>query len=86
MTMPVGIKYRYWVSDPEDDLEFFSTWEEDWPEYVAEDAAQDYHQNHDGWEASWPLEITLLHLDGTLIGKFSVDRDYDPVFSARKLK
>ena len=47
---------------------------------VAEQAADDYHSNHDGWEASWP-QIICVEQDGET-GTFSVDRDNVPVCNA----
>lgn len=55
-------------------------------EDVAEDCAEDYFDNHDGWEAIWPLEITLYNLDETrIIGKFRVELEQRPHFSATKI-
>jgi len=65
---------------------FLSVWDGDDGEYLAEDAATDYHSNHDGWEASWPVQFAIFTDDGKLIGKYEVDRDYDPVFSAGEIK
>lgn len=51
----------------------------------ASDAAEAYadhvHSNCDGSESSWPLVFRVRSPDGS-IQDFSVDRDYDPVFSA----
>ena len=66
--------------------EFVSGLDEEDSEYLAQNAAEDYHSNHDGWEASWPLEITLFREDETTIGVFDVDRDVEPVFIAREVK
>ena len=40
-----------------------STWSSDNLEYIAEDCAENYHSEHDGWEASWPLTITVADED-----------------------
>jgi hypothetical protein len=57
-------------------------------DWIAEDAAKDYHHNRDGWEhQDWPIELLLYSEDGlNLLGKFSVDREAEPVFCARKMK
>jgi hypothetical protein len=55
------------------------------PRYIAQDAADDYHSNHDGWESSWPIKFTVQLQDGTE-RSFNVDRDYDPVFFAAEAK
>lgn len=44
-----------------------------------EDCASDYHENHDGWESTWPLTITL-YVNGKNVGEEKVNREYDPVF------
>ena len=62
-----------------------TTWDpEDDPEMVAEDCAEDYHAQHDGWEAHWPVDITLLRDDGSVIATCEVDRESVPSFSATK--
>ena len=53
---------------------------------AAEDAADDYHSNHDGWDGAWPIVLMLLTEDGSEIGRFDIEREFDPVFSARKLE
>jgi len=52
----------------------------DW-ELVATDLAEDYHSNHDGWEASWPLQIRI-YAGGKEVARLSVEREYEPTFSA----
>lgn len=54
--------------------------------YVAEQAADDFHTNHDGWECSWPRQFKIIGPDDTVLGEFEVDRDVEPVFSAHKLQ
>lgn len=50
--------------------------------YVAEQAADDFHSEHDGFECSWPREFKILGPDDAVLGTFEVDRDVEPVFSA----
>lgn len=33
-------------------------------EIAAEDAADDYHNRHDGWEATWPLTFAIFQTTG----------------------
>lgn len=55
-------------------------------EFVAEEAAADYHSNHDGWESQWPQTIRLYDgKTGPEIGRFTVEREYEPSFSANKV-
>ena len=59
-------------------------WEaEDELEQMAEAAAQDYWDNHDGFEARWPLTFEILLPDGGLIGSAVVEMDTEPVFTAK---
>ncbi|MGY6251520.1 hypothetical protein ACXIUS_28985 [Bosea thiooxidans] len=51
---------------------------------VATDLAEDYHHNHDGWEASWPLELRI-YKDAAEVARFSVEREIQPVFYAYDL-
>lgn len=54
---------------------------------VAVDAAEDYHSNHDGWESSWPLDITLYETkDGPAIATFEVERETVPEFHAKQIE
>lgn len=48
-------------------------------------AAQDYHSNHDGWEASWPCTFALAASeDGPEVARFTIDRDVEPVFYVKR--
>ncbi|MGX1786876.1 hypothetical protein ACWIGM_09080 [Bosea sp. NPDC055332] len=53
---------------------------EDWV-LVADELAEDYHGNHDGWEASWPLELRI-YKDGSEVARFNVHQEHQPVFYA----
>lgn len=53
-------------------------------EMIARMCADDLHSNHDGWELRWPIEFRLYETeDGQEIARLEVDRDFDPVFTAR---
>lgn len=53
----------------------------------AVDAAEDYHGNHDGWEDRWPIEIEIFDSeDGPSAGRFEVERESVPQFSAREVR
>jgi hypothetical protein len=54
--------------------------------WLAETAAENYRDNHDGWEADWPIEITLYSLDGKDLGTFSVELEWEPSYSATQVK
>jgi len=77
--------YKYSVDqeDFENSYEFESTWIYDGMEdVVVEEAAEDYHDNHDGYEDSWPIDFFLFDLNGTLLESFTVEREASPVFNA----
>lgn len=53
---------------------------------AAEEAAEDYWQNHDGWESTWPLTFALYETeDGPELHRFRVEEESEPVFSAYSL-
>ncbi|MGO2105094.1 MAG: hypothetical protein ACTH3P_06755 [Proteus vulgaris] len=54
-------------------------------EWCASDCAEDYHNHHDGWESSWPVCL-IIWIDGACKGKFSVEREYEPVFSVSEVE
>lgn len=60
---------------------------EDDLEYVAQEAAADYHRHYDGWEASWPVTFTLFNERGDKLGDYEVERETVPEFrTIRKVK
>lgn len=79
--------YSYCVVDQceESRYKFGSSWDRDSPEYLAEDAADNFHHLHDGWECDWPLTFRVFDTDGQKIGDFEIDRDMSPVFSATSI-
>jgi len=78
--------YKYSTDeDPDYAIEFKTTWDEDSLDYVAEAAAESDHSEHDGWESTWPQTFTIYALDGKELGKFEVEREFDPVFNATAL-
>lgn len=60
--------------------DFEDTWDY---EQLAQEAAEDYWENHDGWESHWPLNIELF-ADGNSVGMFEVVMEMEPTFSASK--
>jgi hypothetical protein len=78
-------KYRYKVDDPDFDRKAFEfQTPSEYLRHVAQDAANDYYQKHDGWEAIWPCGFYIFDTEGNLLGVFTVEREYDPVFSVIK--
>lgn len=55
-------------------------------DWIAEQAAEDYHSHHDGWEACWPITVVISDNEGAIIGEYEVERESVPQFSAREVK
>lgn len=79
-------RYRYWLPEHgmtrDDPFEVDS--ESRSPRLIAQDAADNYHSNHDGWEARWPLKITVELQNGSE-RTFEVERDMEPAFYASEV-
>ena len=70
---------RYRIAD--------STWNFDDPDYLAEECAEHYHNNHDGWEATFPLTFAMYETeDGPERARMIVDREDVPSFTATKVE
>lgn len=54
--------------------------------YAAEEYAEHYHDNRDGWECSWPISFTVARPDGLVLGTVEVDREMQAVFRGSVLK
>ena len=55
--------YQYYLPGyvgSEEDLYTFDAHSPWSSEELAQDAADDYHSNHDGWEDKWPLTFCVL--------------------------
>lgn len=90
-------KYEYVINGgnyPDDAYEFETVWDRNelkskynncFRNYAAEEAAEDYFYNHDGWEDGWPIQLEL-YIDCKSIGMFTVDYESRPVFSAYESK
>lgn len=65
----------------------YDKWEVDW---LVGEMAEDYYDNHDGWEIanSWSggyLKFVVWNDQKELIGKFEVLLEFQPTFTAHKL-
>lgn len=64
-----------------------TAWGRPFLEFAAEDCAEDFYSNHDGYEEIWPLTITLhKHEGGREIGRFVVGMEVELRFSASQIK
>ena len=82
------MKFRYWIPEEGgwagDYYTVESTWDKEELEYVAEDCAEDFHSNHDGWDNDWPIEFVIADEAGEVLGTFNVHMEARPEFSAFK--
>jgi len=78
--------FKYYIPDLGEDhtdaRELKSDWDKDDLEFVAQEAGEDYHDNYDGWEDTWPIEIVLLDEVGEELGTYTVHMEAVPEFSA----
>lgn len=52
-------------------------------EDLAEEMAEDYYDNHDGWEwKEWPYDIYIWDESGNYLGASTVHLEYQPHFYA----
>lgn len=83
------MKIYYTTSCDHEEFYFFeSMWDLDENNsFMASEAAEDFWDNHDGYEVSWPLTI-MLHKNegGPEIGKYSIMRETVPEFHAIKIE
>jgi hypothetical protein len=50
---------------------------------VAEAAAEDWHDHHEGWEAGWPVKVEVIR-NGKVTATITVDRISVPEFVAQQ--
>jgi hypothetical protein len=78
-----AIIYAVDGEDIDNGYKLITTFAEEDPAWmIAEQAAEDYHANHDGWEDYCPLEFSIWLEDGTPLGTFSIELEAVPTFSA----
>jgi len=82
------MKYEYILPEhgeeyPTDALEFTASHVSH--EYIAEDAAEWFHHNNDGWDYDWPVVIEIFK-NAKSLGKFDVERESVPQFNATPIK
>lgn len=80
------MKYKYriesWADDEFDEVESCFGIEDGDLEYVAEEAAEHFYDNHDGSEYTNMPDITLYTIEGQELGTFTIYVDFSPTFSA----
>lgn len=80
--------YSYYIEDhgenPQDAIKFKSSHTSDEVKWIAEDAAEYGHYKTNLFESSWPLTFVILDAGGVTLGRYTVGREYEPVFYAHK--
>ena len=87
------MRIRYWIQEygdgPNDSvtIDVPAALGDDVDDYV-ENCAEDFHANHDGWEATWPITFCVQGAGDSRTGwgkvqVFVVDRESRTHFSAR---
>jgi len=71
-------KYRRTERGYSDTYEIESNFDD--AEHVAVAAAEDFHDQRDGWESSWPITFEILDEADISLGSFQVDREAVPHF------
>lgn len=51
---------------------------------LADDLAEDFFDNHDGWESSWPQTLRIFSR-GEQVAAFTVEMEREPVFRSYDL-
>lgn len=74
----------YAVDGDSDKLDLQTTWGVDDVNYIVDDAAEDFHAKHDGWESTWPLNFEIF-IDDVSQGVYNVEREMTPTFSCTKV-
>jgi len=53
-----------------------------WHAVILADAGQDYYDNRDGWEDSWPMKFEVIDEDGNKLFSGDVSVEFEPCFDA----
>lgn len=76
-------KYRVPEHSSETVYRYESEWSDWFLEYLVEEVARDYHDQHEGWQHNWPLVFLITTDNGGVVGQFTVDRDVELGFTCR---
>lgn len=52
---------------------------------LADEAAANYHFQHGGYEAVWPIELRLYNEHDKALGTFLIQREVEPVFVSEQI-
>ena len=78
---------KYDGFDPDSYCDSIKTnWDEESPDYILQDCAEDFWNNHDGWESTWPLSFSVFSKSGELLFSGEVSMEMEPQFSCGEIK
>jgi hypothetical protein len=83
---------RFWIEEQSETVEDAHLFEvdqfsaEDDLCWAAEQYAEYYHDNRDGWESPWPITFSIASDEKVFLAKVSVDREARPHFHGTKVK
>lgn len=73
------MKYKYAVHGWDDKHDLETNFES--PEFIAEEAAEDYYERHDGWECDWPIKLEIFNGEESM-GIFEIELVMSPSFES----
>lgn len=80
------INYFYETcSTGEHKFSFQSIWEKDEHEYIIEECAKDFYENHDGWDVAWPIKFKLYDENENYIATYEINLEWEPDFQAQEI-
>jgi hypothetical protein len=79
-------KFQYNTDGDDYKFSIESNWSDEDPEWLAEDCAEDFYKNRDGWESHWPITFYLYNLgEDDHFAVVEVGMEFEPTFSGSKL-
>jgi len=81
--MPTDFEYVISRPDHGEHFDDGDKWESNYddPCDIAEEYANYFHSERDGWEAFWPIAFCIYSKTGELLGEVEVERESIPSFS-----
>ena len=70
--------------DPDERFNCPCSWDKS-DDLGAEECAEDYYSNHDGWKGTWALTFILFDVGGKEVGRFLVERELVESFTASEV-
>lgn len=79
--------YTYAVATKAGTFMISSPWPPARARYVAEEAAEQYYREHDGWDDEWPITISIFEAGSDEpVGRFEIDIEMVPSFFSTEVE